>query len=151
MTRLSGLKREAAANWYQPYERGSGDLVKRFSEVHADEGLVRVGEQERERYDRADLQAISSRRHSSLVRFTFGSGYTQFAGKSIAIKSPYHISFDEYLKRRDKPWPMDPGAFVIQPPLPPKSDESGSSADSTEEGEFEFGDEFDQRGKAAAL
>lgn len=113
---LSGLKSEHAATWHQPYERGTGDLSNRYEEMLAEEGIVRVTEEDRSRYDGDELRAISSRPNSSVVRFTFGSGYTQFAGRSIAVKSSYHIPYLEYLSRRAAPWPTAPGAFVIQPP-----------------------------------
>ena len=127
---LSGTKTDRVATWYQPYERGTGDLIDRYEEMHAAEGMVRVSEQDRVRYDRDELLAISSRKHSSLVRFTFGSGYTQYAGRSIPMKSSYHIPYDEYLRRRAKPWPVEPGAFIIQPPelngkTPTKVDDDG--------------------------
>jgi hypothetical protein len=124
--KLSGQRRVTAATWHQPYERGSGDLAARYAELHADEGMVRVTEKEQPRYDRNSIQAISARRQSSLVRFTFASGYTQFAGKSVAIKSDYHISFDEYKERRRMPWPTAPGAFLIEPPTRPVSLEEES-------------------------
>lgn len=113
---LSGIKREVAATWYQEHERGTGDLTSRYEEVLAQDGMVRVSEQDQARYDKDELMAISSRRHSSLVRFTFGSGYTQFAGKSIPMKSSYHIPYEEYLRRRAAPWPTHPGAFLIDAP-----------------------------------
>jgi len=119
---LSGLKKEHAATWHQPYKRGTGDLSNRYEEMLAEEGIVRVTEKERARYDGDELRAISSRPHSSLVRFTFGSSYTQFAGRSIPVKSSYHIPYDEYLRRRAKPWPTAPGTFIIQPPTHKKAE-----------------------------
>ena len=121
---LSGSVKEHAATWHQTYERGTGDMSNRYEEMLAKEGVVRVTEQERARYDGDELRAISSRLHSSLVRFTFGSGYTQFAGRSIPVKSSYHIPYDEYLRLRAKPWPMAPGAFIIQPPEKAKAKET---------------------------
>ncbi|MCC7333539.1 MAG: type IV secretion system DNA-binding domain-containing protein [Pirellulaceae bacterium] len=163
--KLSGLRRVTAATWHQPYERGSGDLAARYAERHADEGMVRVTEKEQPRYDRNSIQAISARRQSSLVRFTFGSGYTQFAGKSVAIKSDYHISFDQYKERRRMPWPSAPGAFLIAPPtrsLPPEEESvpvktkaiTGATHQSstgkapaieTSASDTEFGKEFEKR------
>jgi hypothetical protein len=113
---LSGSVKDHAATWHQTYERGTGDMSNRYEEMLAKEGMVRVTEQERARYDGDELRAISSRLHSSLVRFTFGSGYTQFAGRSIPVRSSYHIPYDEYLRLRAKPWPTAPGAFIIEPP-----------------------------------
>ena len=116
LEKMSGTRRDKMPTWYQRYERGTGELTERYDPLLAEEGLVRITEEERARYDRNELLAISSRRHSSLVRFTFGSGYTQFAGATIPMVSRYHISFDEYKRRRQMPWPTSPGAFTIQPP-----------------------------------
>jgi hypothetical protein len=151
LEKLSGIKRETSATWYQPYERGSGDLTERYDEIHAREGLVRVTQQDRVRYDREAIQAISSRSQSSLVRFTFGSGYTQFAGRSVPMKSEYHISHDQYMARRRRAWPTAPGAFVIQPP--PRGDVAQSSQLEAlmAEGEQEFGGEFEHRGQPATM
>ena len=157
LEKLSGMKSSTEAMWYQPYERGSGDLTQRYEEIFAEEGMIRVSEKERLRYDRDAIQAISSRRHSSLVRFTFGSGYTQFAGKSIPMKSEYHISYDEYLRRRQRPWPTAPGAFIIEPPLPVESplpsdpEQPKRTENPAEQGEKEFGGEFQKRGEPATM
>jgi hypothetical protein len=151
LEKLSGIKREISATWYQPYERGSGDLTDRYDEIHAKEGIVRVAEKDRVRYDRDAIQAISSRRQSSLVRFTFGSGYTQFAGRSIPMKSKYHITYDEYMKRRQKPWPMAPGAFVIQPPTPIAPAETSQKEALMAHGEQVFGGEFQDRSQSATM
>jgi Type IV secretion-system coupling protein DNA-binding domain len=151
LEKLSGTRRETTATWHQPYERGSGDLTDRYEALHAAEGIVRVSEKEQVRYNRDTLQAIGARQHSSLVRFTFGSGYTQFAGRSVPMKSQYHISFEEYLKRRQQPWPNDAGAFLIQSPSTPDSKEASLDSATVAEGEREFGDEFEQRGQPATM
>ena len=116
LEKMSGTRRDKMPTWYQHYERGTGELTERYDPLLAEEGVVRITEEDRARYDFNELLAISSRRQSSLVRFTFGSGYTQFAGATIPMISQYHISFDEYQRRRQIPWPTAPGAFVIQPP-----------------------------------
>ncbi|MEZ6077685.1 MAG: hypothetical protein R3C56_19065 [Pirellulaceae bacterium] len=142
------LECEASCNYLAPaFERGSGDLEARFGELHAQEGMVRVSEKERARYDRNSIQAISSRRQLSLVRFTFGSGYTQFAGKSIAIKSDYHISFDQYKARRRMPWPTAPGAFVIEPPTKCAPRDVPAQAGEASGSHTSFEKEFEKRTK----
>ncbi len=152
LEKLSGITADTTATWYQPYERGSGDLDTRYEEIYAAEGLVRVAEKDRVRYDRDALQAISSRRQSSLVRFTFGSGYTQFAGRSIPMRSEYAISYQEYLKRRQAAWPAAAGAFRVRPPVAADvgvptphmlADQSIAEGD--------FGGEFDHRGRPATM
>ena len=127
LERLSGTRTNKTPTWHQPYERGTGELTERYDPLVAEKGLVRITEEERVRYDRNELLAISARRQSSLVRFTFGEGYTQFAGATIPIVSQFHISFDQYLRRRREPWPTAPGAFTIKPPQqcqPSESDEA---------------------------
>jgi hypothetical protein len=151
LEKLSGLKRETAATWYQPYERGSGDLTERYEEIHANEGMVRVSERDRVRFDREAIQAISSRRESSLVRFTFGSGYTQFAGRSIPMKSQYHITHDQFLERRRKAWRTAPGAFVIQPPTTRDLAETNRWETLMAEAEQEYGGEFQDQGRTATM
>lgn len=118
LEKLSGTRRERTPTWYQRYERGSGELTDRYDPLLAEEGLVRVSEEERPRFSRNELLAISSRRHSSLVRFTFGSGYTQFAGATVPMVSQYHISGETYKERRRLSWPSAPGAFTIKRPTP---------------------------------
>lgn len=149
LEKLGGLRREATATWYQPYERGSGDLTDRYEEIHAEDDMVRVTGKDRARYDLDALQAISSRRQSSLVRFTFGSGYTQFAGRSVPLNSQYHISYDQYLKRRRQPWPSHPGAFMIQPPTTCHSNEVNQMEAMMAQAESEIGSEFEQEGQPA--
>ncbi len=143
--KLSGTRNSAVTTWHQPFERGSGDLAARFGELHAQEGMVRVSEKEHARHDRSSIQAISSRKQSSLVRFTFGSGYTQFAGKSVAIKSDYHISFDQYKARRKTPWPTAPGAFVIEPPAKCAPQDAAPKTSEGPDADTDFGREFEKR------
>lgn len=111
---LAGTKRAKAPMWAQPYEWGGGDLVGRFGPIHAEHGSVRVREEDRPRLDRRTLQAISSHRQSSLVRFTLGSGYTQFAGATVPIRSPFMMSYEEYQRRERAAWPEAPGAFPVR-------------------------------------
>ncbi|MEZ6117733.1 MAG: type IV secretion system DNA-binding domain-containing protein [Pirellulaceae bacterium] len=147
LTKLSGTQRVMEPTWHQPFELGSGDLAERYVEEYAEDGLVRVGQQKRERYDREALQALSARRLSSLVRFSFDSGYTQFAGKSIAISSPYHIHFDEYLARRRQPWPTAPGAFRIEQPASLQAVAATSDGAEDLDDHDDFGSEFEMRGR----
>jgi hypothetical protein len=117
LQKLSGMRKEQTAQWFQSYERGVGELVDRYDPVLAADGLVRVTERDEVRLDTDDLLALGSRRQSSLIRFTFGSGYTQFAGASVPMISQYSISFDEYQRRQSLPWPTAPGAFTIGAPM----------------------------------
>jgi hypothetical protein len=154
LEKLSGKRKEKTAMWLQKYERGTGDLIERYDPVFAKERLVRVTEKDQSRLDANALLALGSRRQSSLIRFTFGSGYTQFAGASVPVVSQYSISYDEYLRRRSLPWPTAEGAFEIAPPSVSRPTDDARSAiapDSFEasiaEDDTEFASEFERRGR----
>ena len=49
----------------------------------------------------------------SIVRISRGAGYAQYGGMPFVLESNYHISLDEYHRRRSIPWPGSvPGAFL---------------------------------------
>ncbi len=84
---------------------GNGDLLQRLDVVHADEGLVKATGRERPVLDRQQLMRISAGELTSIVRFTMGSGYTQFGGSFVPIRSMYSMDFDEYQNRKRLSWP----------------------------------------------
>lgn len=135
--------------WMQAYERGTGDLTDRYDPVLAKDGIVRVSEREQARLDSDALLALGARRQSNLIRFTFGSGYTQFAGASVPIVSQFSISWDEYKRRRRQPWPTAPGAFKIASPHADQGrTEAGTGCDDNTEALAEgFAGEFERRGR----
>lgn len=49
----------------------------------------------------------------SILRVSRGAGYTQFGGMPVIIESQFHISPEEYDRRKRLPWPSAEGA--IQP------------------------------------
>ena len=151
LERLSGKRKEAVAMWMQAHERGTGELADRYDPVLAKDGVVRVSEREQARLDSDALLSLGARRQSSLIRFTFGSGYTQFAGASVPIVSQFSISMDEYKRRRQRPWPEAPGAFTISPPSTEKSSQPDPTIDSPDESgtsdAADFTSEFERRGK----
>lgn len=113
---LSGTRTEFLPAWLQPWETGTGDLLQRLDVVHADEGLVKATGRERPVLDRQELMRISAGELTSIVRFTMGSGYTQFGGSFVPIRSMYSMDFDEYQNRKRLPWPTMPGAFEVRLP-----------------------------------
>ena len=136
--------------WMQTYERGTGDLTDRYDPVLAKDGIVRVSEREQARLDSDALLALGARRQSSLIRFTFGSGYTQFAGASIPIVSQFSISWDEYQRRRQRPWPTAPGAFTIASHHGEQGSLESDVGIDHDGGHFETGgftEEFERRGR----
>lgn len=151
--KLSGTRMENVPTWYQRFERGTGELTERYDPLLADEGMVRVSPEEKSRLDKNDLMRISSRRHSSLVRFTFGSGYTQFGGAAVPMKSQYHISFDAYQRRRQAAWPLAAGAFTIEQPdrskpvAAQKQEATEKPNDSKSKQQRSFTDQFRKRAR----
>lgn len=129
LEKLAGNRLAKVAHWVQPYEPPTGDLFQRLDEFYADEGLINVRQTELPALDRQRMLKVSSERLASLIRFTFGSGYTQFAGASVPIVSQYPISFEMYKKLRRRKWPTAPGAFTVPaaPMLTSASPTAGSS------------------------
>jgi Type IV secretion-system coupling protein DNA-binding domain len=119
LEKLAGNRLAKVAHWVQPYEPPTGDLVDRLDMFYADEGMINVRQSELPALDRQRMLAISSNRLASLIRFTFGSGYTQFAGASVPIVSQYAISHQTYKDLRKLPWPTAPGTFVVPAPAKP--------------------------------
>jgi hypothetical protein len=113
LEKLAGNRLGKVAHWVQPYETPTGNLFDRLDEFYADEGLINVRQMELPALDRQRMLKISSHRLASLIRFTFGSGYTQFAGKSVSIVSQYPISYKFYEDLHKLAWPTAPGAFIV--------------------------------------
>jgi hypothetical protein len=63
------------------------------------------------------------------VRFTEGSGYTQYSGYLTPIIHEYHIPEHEYAERTGRPWPEPSDATVVPPPAAPSG--AGPSAPKT--------------------
>ena len=60
-----------------------------------------------------DVLLASDHPHHSIVRITRGKGYAQFGGMACVVESDYHISAEEYSRRRAMPWPSGQrGTFV---------------------------------------
>jgi hypothetical protein len=151
LEKLAGNRLAKVAHWVQPYEPPTGDLFDRLDEFYADEGLINVRQTELPALDRQRMLKVSSQRLASLIRFTFGSGYTQFAGASVPIVSQYPISFEFYKKLRRLAWPTAPGAFVVPAaPVPMQVRPAGSTAlpsGALSESAAAYVGEFDRRGR----
>lgn len=62
-----------------------------------------------------DIKLASDDPSKSIVLVTRGDGYSQFGGMPVIADSEYHISEEEFLRRKHMPWPAgDPGTFVPQ-------------------------------------
>jgi len=61
-----------------------------------------------------DVSLTSDHPFRSFLRISRGAGYAQYGGLPVIVESTYHISKDEYDRRRSLPWPMLPGMFQPQ-------------------------------------
>ncbi|MBA3560830.1 MAG: TraM recognition domain-containing protein [Gemmatimonadaceae bacterium] len=59
-----------------------------------------------------DILLTSDHPFRSILRISRGSGYAQYGGFPVVIESEFHISQDEYDRRRKLPWPQLPGSFL---------------------------------------
>ena len=62
-----------------------------------------------------DIKLASDDPRKSIVLVTRGAGYSQFGGMPVVAESDFHITEEEFLRRKQMPWPVgEPGAFVPQ-------------------------------------
>ena len=64
------------------------------------------------RFTLNDVLLTSDHPFRSFLRISRGDGYAQYGGLPVIIESSYHISADEYQRRKQLPWPAGPGTFV---------------------------------------
>lgn len=68
------------------------------------------------RFNLNDVLRISDGPLDSIIHISRGSGYSQFAGLPIPLRSNYPISHEEYEYRRTKaPWPDEPAYEIMKP------------------------------------
>jgi hypothetical protein len=69
-----------------------------------------------------DILLASDHPLQSIVRISRGAGYAQYGGMPFVVESNYHISLDEYKRRKALPWPQAirgaflPGTTQSKPP-----------------------------------
>lgn len=69
-----------------------------------------------------DIKLASDDPRKSIVLVTRGAGYSQFGGMPIVAESDFHITEEEFLRRKQMTWPTaEPGAFVPQAWTPQSS------------------------------
>lgn len=59
-----------------------------------------------------DILLVNDHPFQSILRVSRSAGYAQFGGMPVIIQSQYHISKDEYQRRKAMPWPSAAGAFL---------------------------------------
>lgn len=75
-------------------------------------GIRGIQETTGPRLERNTLIELSAASWMSLVRFTEGSGFTQFSGYFTPLIHEYHIHEEFYQERCDRPWPEPDGKTV---------------------------------------
>ena len=99
--------------------QGSGETVDHMithSETKTGRGTsVSVQYQERiaPRLSVNDVLLASDHPRQSIVKISRGDGYAQFGGLPFILESNFHITPEEYERRKTLPWPTSvPGAFL---------------------------------------
>lgn len=93
--KLSGLKRDYVVSWDDERERYTETVSPRLAAN--------------------DLIEASAAPLTSLVRFSEGSGLSQFAGYWQPVTSEFHITEDEFRLRQDAGWPdLGTGAVPVK-------------------------------------
>lgn len=117
----SGQARYHTFQWQQKY---TGEAEQDLRPDQALFGEVLVSETVGPRLDRNSIIEFSAHPQISLVRFTQGSGYTQFSGYTTPILSGFHIDKPTYKAREAAAWPkLDEQTVPVRmdmnlPPLP---------------------------------
>ncbi len=108
-----------SADWTEAIDAGLREAADdEFDIGHLPTGIfdssgVGVKEAAGPRLERNTIIELSAKPMASFVRFTEGSGYTQFSGYYTPILSEYHISKDSFKARSKAPWPEDSEETVI--------------------------------------
>jgi hypothetical protein len=65
------------------------------------------------RLTKNDIKRVTDDDRKSIIQLTRGAGYSQYGGLPLIVESGFHITQEEYERRRDSPWPADEhGTFV---------------------------------------
>lgn len=98
--KLSGLKRDYVRSWDDERERWAETVAPRLGPN--------------------DLIEASAAPLTSLVRFSEGSGLSQFSGYWQPVAGEFHVTEAEYDARRAAGWPaLGPGAVTVEAVAPP--------------------------------
>ncbi len=102
---MSGVQTYHSLTWTQ-------DIVARrdveIDPSRAVEGFLQLSESPGPALDRNTIMAASADPQASLIRFTFGSGYTQFGAKTTIVRSLFPVDKETHEKREKASWPILP-------------------------------------------
>ncbi len=92
------------------------DYLSSISETTGRDGFVSQSYSQQEqivsRVTINDILLTTDHPLRSFLRISRGEGYAQYGGMPVAIESTYHISQQEYQRRRKLIWPAGEGTFV---------------------------------------
>lgn len=57
------------------------------------------------RLTKNDIKQVTDDDRKSIIQLTRGAGYSQYGGLPLIVESDFHITKEEYERRRDSPWP----------------------------------------------
>ena len=57
------------------------------------------------RLTKNDIKLVTDDDRKNIIQLTRGAGYSQYGGMPLVVESDFHITKDEYERRRDSPWP----------------------------------------------
>ena len=115
--------------------RSSGETVEQTLSVSngssssGSSSTTTLSEQVMARLSHNDIALASDHPLRSIVKISRGAGYAKYGGLPFEIQSNYHISAEEYHRRKNMAWPeLTAGTFVprehrkvtevIRPPMP---------------------------------
>jgi hypothetical protein len=101
LMRSSGVTIDRLTNWSESVD-AKGETSTSCS----------MSEQVVNRFTMNDILLTSDHPFRSFLRISRGAGYAQYGGMPVIIESNYHISEEEYRRRKAMPWPTAPGTFV---------------------------------------
>jgi hypothetical protein len=110
--------------------RSSGETVEHFLSVSSGtsgSSTTTLSEQVVTRLSHNDISLATDHRLRSIVRISRGEGYAQYGGLPFVVQSNYHISTEEYQRRKNMAWPdLAAGTFIPRdhrkPGPPPTAD-----------------------------
>lgn len=79
----------------------STDSQGRLRESFSESGNEFIGP----RLTKNDIKLVTDDDRKSIIQLTRGAGYSQYGGLPLVVESDFHITKEEYERRRDSPWP----------------------------------------------
>ncbi len=86
-----------------------------------------ISEEIRPRMDANDILDATDHAFRHILLIARGEGYAQYGGLPLLCETEYHISEEEYERRRKLEWPQLPGTFFPKPELDEGHDDSDDS------------------------